>query len=358
MIKHLRLALVLLVATVMALLWTVPAVAEPVPPTAAECLAETPPASCGQTGGDAAPDVPELLDVPDSPVLPDEPALPDEPTLPGPAPIADEGPVTGMGAGAVSALDTANSRIAAFELAAVDGSAADPADLVSAGALPVDFTQDDLEAALEELGITGLDDEQLAALFELLQAEGPPPFCEVVDIPELCGDAPACLPTDTDCAPPISCDQFALLFGFDDCESIPLCIPRPPGAPEALPSPPFCAPTPGTGGTPPGYDYGDGYDDGYHDGYYDNCTDDAYRNDYEDYDSYNRYGSYADCNHHGTDDQQPAAYLAPTAAPVVTPAASSGQLAYTGVDVELFVVWGAALTLAGALLTLSARREA
>ena len=52
------------------------------------------------------------------------------------------------------------------------------------------------------------------------------------------------------CTPPITCDQFAQLFGFgDNCSDIPMCIPQdrvPPGFPIPIPSPPLCGP--GAGG--------------------------------------------------------------------------------------------------------------
>ena len=97
-----------------------------------------------------------------------------------------------------------------------------------------------------------------------------------VDPPAACLPAPpACVPTDglpglcqvpcppstttttaaapDSCTPPITCDQFAKLFGFgDNCSDIPMCIPQdkvPPGFPIPIPSPPLCGP--GAGGTPP-----------------------------------------------------------------------------------------------------------
>ncbi|HEV7187412.1 MAG TPA: hypothetical protein VGN28_05910 [Blastococcus sp.] len=96
----------------------------------------------------------------------------------------------------------------------------------------------------------------------------PPPTC--VPIPGLGGlcqfpdsDCPPPAPTTTTpsaaavtdgtCTPPITCDQFAQLFGFGDkCTDIPMCIPQdkvPPGFPIPVPSPPLCSP--GAGGTPP-----------------------------------------------------------------------------------------------------------
>jgi hypothetical protein len=92
----------------------------------------------------------------------------------------------------------------------------------------------------------------------------PPPQC--VPVPGLGGlcqfpdsDCPpptttptAAAVTDGECTPPITCDQFAQLFGFgDSCSDIPMCIPRdrvPPGFPIPIPSPPLCGP--GAGGTP------------------------------------------------------------------------------------------------------------
>ena len=93
----------------------------------------------------------------------------------------------------------------------------------------------------------------------------PPPSC--VPVPGLGGlcqfpdsDCPppttvptAAAVTDGTCTPPITCDQFAQLFGFgDSCSDIPMCIPQdrvPPGFPIPIPSPPLCGP--GAGGTPP-----------------------------------------------------------------------------------------------------------
>lgn len=140
--------------------------------------------------------------------------------------------------------------------------------------------------------------------------------------------------TDGKCTPPITCDQFAQLFGFgDSCSNIPMCIPRdrvPPGFPIPIPSPPLCGPgaggTPNPPTTPPGK------------------------------------GTYMPPPQSSTETppQQPAA-AQPAAAPaptVTTTAQPTGKLAYTGLDLgpQLNIAW--TLLVLGAGMMILGRRRA
>jgi hypothetical protein len=203
----------------------------------------------------------------------------------------------------------------------------------------------------------------------------PPPSC--VPVPGLgglcqfpdsdCPPAPtaptAAAVTDGTCTPPITCDQFAQLFGFgDSCGDIPMCIPRdrvPAGFPIPIPSPPLCGP--GAGGTPPSTPPGKGTymppsqpaAQDQQPTYYANCTDARAHGATNIPQGSPGYRPELDADHDGfaCDEAQT------TATPTVTTAQPTGHLAYTGLELgpQLNVAW-TLLVLGGGMLILGRRR--
>jgi len=242
---------------------------------------------------------------------------------------------------------------------------ADPASPLLA--LPPDFDETDLAELLEELGLPPLEGDQLTELLEALQGLGEEEdplaeFCDNFDVPVLCGELPEGEER------PFSCEQFAILFGFENCEDIPLCIPLPappPGLPlPPPPSPPFCerpttptTPTGNSGGggssKPPTYQPGQTYA-GYQ---YRNCDEARAAGAAPIYAGQYGYGTHLDNDYDGIGCEEHLGTYTTAAQPVAY-ASDSGKLAYTGVTVQPLVAWGTALALAGGWLIASGRRRA
>jgi hypothetical protein len=204
----------------------------------------------------------------------------------------------------------------------------------------------------------------------------PPPTC--VPVPGLGGgfcqfpdsDCPppptaptAAAVTDGTCTPPLTCDQFAQLFGFgDDCSDIPMCIPQdrvPAGFPIPIPSPPLCGP--GAGGTPTPTPPAPGKGTQMPptaaaqqpQPYYANCDDARAQGKAPVYSTDPGYRPELDSDHDGIgceDTTQPVA--------TTTTTQPTGTLAYTGMELgpQLNVVW--TLLVFGAGLLIVGRRRA
>lgn len=324
MSRLLRLPVVLLVALAMALLWAWPATADdPPPPTAEECLAVPAPEGC------PAPSDPLVSD--------DESGAGD--TAPGGEPAGRE---QAAAAEADPMLDVPNCD-------ALPGVGLPPCAPPACDNLPLDVVLPDCVPA-------------------------PPPTCE--NLPELPGlpfcqfpdsDCPppgtaSAAATDGECTPPLTCDQFAQLFGFgDDCGDIPLCIPRdqvPPGFPIPVPAPPLCGP--GAGGTPTPPTNGGSHkppptSPGGHETYYVNCDDARAKGAapvHRGQPGY-RAGLDSDNDGIGCEDDGTAAVT-----PTATQATPTGKLAYTGVDLEPLLRLAAILVSSGTLLVLAGQRRA
>lgn len=249
-----------------------------------------------------------------------------------------------------------------------DTGAAALADPVTAAlALPPGFGLEELEELVGPEGLDlGLDEEQLAALLAALQGLGEEEdplaeFCDNFDVPVLCGEA------DPENPPAFSCEQFAILFGFENCEDIPLCIPAPPPPPglplPPPPSPPFCE-TPATPTTPPGNSGGGSskpptYQPGQTQaGYqYRNCDEARAAGAAPIYAGQYGYGTHLDSDYDGIGCEEQLGTYTPTTQAVAYDT-GGGKLAYTGVATEPLIAWGAALVGAGGWLLLSGRRKA
>jgi hypothetical protein len=326
MSKLLRLPVVLLVALAMALLWAWPATADDPPaPTAEECLAVPAPDGCP---------------------TPSEPLAGDE------SGAAD----TGAGDDQAGRQEAAAAEVDPLPLPpvpcdALPGVGLPPCAPPNCDALPTDVLPDCDPA-----------DPPTCDRFPDLPGL---PFCQLPD-----SDCPppgtaSAAATDGECTPPLTCDQFAQLFGFgDDCGDIPLCIPRdqvPAGFPIPVPAPPLCGPgaggtpTPPTGGGsnkpptahPPAAQQ--------HDVYYENCDDARAKGAAPVYAGQPGYrpGLDSDSDGIGCEDD-----TSPAVTPVSTPTVYSGTLAYTGVDLEPMLRLAAILVSSGTLLVLAGQRRA
>ena len=324
MSRLLRLPVVLLVALAMALLWAWPATADdPPPPTADECLAVPAPDGCP---------------APSDPLVGD-----DETGAGGEQPGREQ--AAAAEAGPTDLLDVPNCD-------ALPGVGLPPCAPPACDSLPLDLALPDC-------------------------APAPPPTCE--NLPELPGlpfcqfpdsDCPPPVPTGTasaaatdgECTPPLTCDQFAQLFGFgDDCGDIPLCIPRdqvPEGFPIPVPAPPLCGP--GAGPTPPTTGGGSNKPPtsnppavAQNDVYYQNCDDARAKGAAPVYRGQPGYRAGLDSDNDGIGCEVDAAAVTPAA----TQSAPTGKLAYTGVDLEPLLRLAAILVSSGTLLVLAGQRR-
>lgn len=329
MSRLLRLPVVLLVALAMALLWAWPAGADDPPsPTAEECLAVPAPGGCP---------------VPTDPLVSDDESEADE---------------SGAGGG------QAGRELAA----AAEAGPTDLLDVPNCDALPGVGLPPCAPPVCDNLSLD-------LALPDC--APAPPPTCD--RLPELPGlpfcqfpdtDCPPPVPTGTasaaatdgECTPPLTCDQFAQLFGFgDDCGDIPLCIPRdqvPEGFPIPVPAPPLCGPgaggtpTPPTGGgtdTPPNPPAAQ-----QNDVHYENCDDARAKGAAPIYRGQPGYRAGLDSDNDGIGCEVDTAAVAATA----TQPTPTGKLAYTGVDLEPLLRLAAILLSSGTLLVLAGQRRA
>ena len=361
----LRLPLVLLVALAMALAWSVPASAEA--PTPEDCVATPTLEGCPQPddlslldgdptpgddqagddgtgdsgGGDAGTDagrddtasdegaaVPAFRGYSTEEGIDDQSALVEEvpPLLPEPAPICAEFPQV---PGCPDAPPAPSEPLTCDQLA----------ELLDLPECPESFTCEDLA---ELFGLDGCPEgggpptcEDLAALFGL----------------EGCPDGP-----------PASCEEFAALFGVEDCEQIP-CLDTshlPDEAKEGL-APLLegleqigieaCPPAPVTGG---GNDGGGNPPPGQQPGqqpvHYENCDDARAKGKAPVHSTDAGYRSDLDSDHDGIGCEETVTYAAPVQ--------SAGKLAYTGIDLELWLRAGAILLSSGTLLLLAGRRRA
>jgi hypothetical protein len=342
MFKRLKMLLVLLAALAMALMWSVPATADPAP-SAEDCLATPTLEGClpgGENDG-------ETSDPPSDPVGPPQTKKADDPASTGAAARAAE----------AAAVPGADDLVPEVPLCDSDPTTAPLPCPTLPGSPGAPLSCDDLAELLELPGCPeSFTCEDLAELFGVSDCPEGPPTCE--DLAELfglegCPEAPA------------DCDDFAELLGVPGCSSIP-CIDtsqlpdssQAPGLRELLAALEeigieSCAEEAG-GGTatptpikpptqnaqPPAV-------------YYANCDDARAKGAAPVYAHQAGYRPELDSDHDGIGCEE-------TAAPVVTPTAytGGGKLAYTGVTVEPLVAWGSALLLSGGWLILSGRRRA
>jgi hypothetical protein len=338
MSKLLRLTLVLLAVLATAFLWSGQAIADPVPPSAEDCAADSALEGCPQ---------------------PNDPVVTDGDSAAGESNTGDAG-ASDTGAGGT---DTGRAQAAELE-----------AELPAALAVPCD--------ALPGIGLPPCGPPNCDALpSDLLPdcAPAPPPTCD--RLPELPGlpfcqfpdsDCPPPTPpgavtaaavTDEQCTPPLTCDQFAQLFGFgDDCGDIPLCIPRdrvPAGFPLPVPSPPLCSA--GAGGTPPASNPPPVRQPTQQPQqqvqppptvHYANCDDARAKGKAPVYSTDPGYEPHLDSDHDGIGCEDETQYAVTATDPQPT-----GKLAYTGYDLEsqLTVAW-TLLMAGGAALILGRRR--
>lgn len=366
----LRLPFVLLVALAAALAWAAPVAAEPVTPTVEECLATPTLDGCTDLGGgDGA----------------DGTGSPGGETDTGGEPggatgsggetgTPAEGEAGGTGGGAGSGGGTGGAGDGG-EPAGGDGDASRAdAELVVPITPPPGICAEfpTFPGCPESPETPGepLTCDQLAELLGL--PECPDSFtCE--DLAELlgvegCPDGP---PTCQDLAelfgleecpePPASCEEFADLLGLDNCEQIPcLDTSQLPDDAEAGLAPLLdaleqigvkaCPPKPVTGGgnngggnPPPTQPAGQPY--------YENCDDARAQGKAPVYASDPGYRAGLDSDDDGIGCEETA---------VVTPVSnqSAGRLAYTGIDLELWLRAAAILLSSGTLFLLAGRRRA
>jgi hypothetical protein len=323
MSKLLRLPLVLLIALVMALVWWAPASADPpTTPTAEDCL-ESPELDGCQPGDPAA---------------------------------GDSGSGDGTGGDGTGGSDA----VAAFPgpIALVDPPTCDdlPTDVLPD--CPEPPTCDDLPSEVlpdcpAPPTCDDLPTDVLPDCPEIPSPPGEPLTCDqLVDLFEL----PECPEV------PTSCEDVADLLGLGGCEQIP-CLDTsqlPDEAKEGL-APLLeglaqigieaCPPEPVTGG---GNDGGGNPSPGQQPGQqpvrYENCDDARAKGKAPVYSTDAGYRSELDSDHDGIGCEETVTY----AAPVHTQ--SAGKLAYTGIDLELWLRAGAILLSSGTLLLLAGRR--
>jgi hypothetical protein len=385
MSKLLRWPLVLLVALAMALVWSAPASADP--PTAEDCVATPTLEGCPQ------PDDPALLDGDSA----------SDPTS-GDGGTDDDGTGdSGVGDAGAGPGDTGTGD------ADSDGTDSDEGESVPAfrgygtggtgGAEGAEGT-DDPSALVEEVPPLLPEPAPICAEFpqfpgcpDAPPAPGEPLTCdqlaELLALPE-CPESFTCEdlaqlfgldgcpeggepPTCEDLAalfglegcpdgPPASCEEFAALFGVEDCEQIP-CLDTsqlPDEAREGL-APLLegleqigieaCPPQPVTGG---GNDGGGSPPPGEQPEqqpvHYENCDDARAKGKAPVHSTDAGYRSDLDSDHDGIGCEETVTYAAPVQ--------SAGTLAYTGIDLELWLRAGAILLSSGTLLLLAGRRRA
>jgi hypothetical protein len=394
MVKLLRLPLVLLIAVAMAVLWTWPATADdPVlTPTAEDCLVDPTLTGCMPT---------EQPPAPDGPTDGDSGAGGGQDGTAG----GDDG-TAGSGEGSAGGAEGTDGRTAGGETAGRT-----PAGQENPGGTPAGggtYTpggwvagSDAAAAAVPELPISALpacDANPLTlipdcpgegedplpplsceALGELLGQEGCPDSFTCEDLAELFGleECPDGPPTCEDLAalfglegcpegPPGSCEEFAALLGLEDCEQIPcLDISQLPAeakeglAPllEGLEQIGVTAcegeeepPTTGGGQKPPTNDPPSGVQGTY----YANCDDARAKGAAPVYAGQPGYRAGLDSDNDGIGCEDDG--------PAVTPATAqtyqTGELAYTGIELEPMLRGVAILISSGTLLLLAGVRRA